>query len=181
MRNQVLNGKYVWVLDCRSVFTRLHSSDELSRYWDAPSIPSNKQVSVTMWELWCAASSGLYFEIWLLSESHFVPSDTAVDSSPVMHQKGCYRPLSWWPIRDNNNPRHSRQEPWLSSLGQWTHLNKIKCALHFLEIGFLCQHGQRAFHTNYYFLSLFHSLSIPVAALCNRAIRNRSEKVRASF
>lgn len=31
--------------------------------------------------------------------------------------------------------RHFRQEPWLSKHGQWTHLNEIKCALHFLEIG----------------------------------------------
>lgn len=78
----------------------------------------------------------LSFETQPLFESHFVPSDMAADSIQVRDYKEvAITHSAGGPSEITIIPnRHFRQEPWLLQLGQWTHLNKIKCALHFPEI-----------------------------------------------
>ena len=49
--------------------------------------------------------------------------------------------------------RHFRQQPWLSQGDQWTHLNKIKSALHFQEIALRIIMGITYFNTSIVFLA----------------------------
>lgn len=84
-----------------------------------------------MYELSCAA-----FLISLSKNSHYVgltlchPTwqlitiKSGTKKVGITHSAGGLSDIRY----HNNNPKHLRQELWLSKPGQWTHLNKIKYA-----------------------------------------------------
>lgn len=56
--------------------------------------------------------------------------------------------------------RHFKQEPWLSQRGQWTHLSKIRCALHLAEIVLCISMGGTYFTPIKWLFLFFFSFSL---------------------